>query len=1485
MKHVKRMTWEFLSLLCFVIVRGNRGEKTGYYGLYESPMSLFEMQGATQVNTFTRLGFYRAILSEFSLVTSYVKSPVKMGMYVSVKNKRFSTFEYAIASSLDSSLPLGSRGGVNCSGDDLFEVQGKLYGNFFEMKIINKQPLDEKRCESYILIVEAKLDERTVDKTKVFIHTPLPANFDARFNVTRMSAVIPSDLPLFQPIIQLRSRDLSDVGKVHFSLKNKSPYFLLNPANGVLMLKLPLPVDNNQFHLVALMNKMSEKTNEQTSKEERCKITIKVRRVNEHSPTIHIQTVHSLQVSGNMILLGEIVVNDRDHGKNGKIDYCKITSGNETGKFYLKRISPNAGHFKLYVTNSVDCLNCPSHVTFQAADKGDHPKTAVKKHSFVLDQAFGRNDCSLIRNQVVDVTEMLPVGYSIIDLQSIGSNANISCSAVVGDKFALENCRIILASPLNALIASSYVMLISYKISCGSIVRAGLTTVHVNVIDFNNHMPVFLTKTNYIEIPEGMAVNSEIYKVHAQDGDVGENGRLIYWFTKDSNQFAINSTTGVISIKKVLDLDLGEPWLVYLVVRAADNGLPFRREAEIVITVKIKARNDNLPVIKQDSCHIKLPVHASVGMAVLRLQAVDIDLYTGSKISFSLVSGNDQGFFSIDADTGYLTLSKQLPSDHRMLTLQVSASDGSRKSRNNAILKIKVESDLNTMNASCVISDAYLRALKLKPKKAPLPAVKPLTSSRTYTNVYAPEFASKTLYVTVSTNVNVGAVLVVLKADDKDVGYEGLLTYYMVEVNRYFSLDPMTGELKVVEKPDWRFFDKYELNVSAWDSGKPRKVAFQNIVVRLNDAVGRPPKFTKEFYNVSVNENSPGGSVIVNLIRKENMGGRRFTHKLVNDYDKLFSLGVRNGGLNLVANKRLDYEFQQVFELHVLALGPFSENISVAHCIVLVNVKDINDNRPTVYNKDQKIVIMRDLPSGSAITQVAADDLDSGDNGRLKFSLTNTSFYSRLFSIDANSGLIKLHRSLHVVSQDSFDLSVLMSDCGMPSLNVSAYLDIVVMSKANMQNLRLSSSRSGIEMYSVHENLQAGEQILELRDSRYIFSIVDGTDPSKFKLVSGFIVTTEPLDREIVAYYWLSVMATVKKSGHFSHMRDILVKIEDKNDNAPVFFPPLYESRVPENTKPNELVAALSAKDADSDDNGKVSYKILRGNENGHFSINASTGVIQTTSIALDYEDKKTFFLRIQASDGGKQPLTSEATVRVCVLDENDNPPIFQPNLDVQYSVTFGDNVPANTLLGQILATDLDSKKNGRVTFTILDGNTGGMLRLDAKSGELFNNAPLGDLDIFRLQIEAKDGGDVALTSTVIVNVFLQQLFSLAPNTPKFLHKVKEAQISESAKVGHQIALQTTTNDHSTSYFICKGNERQRFRVLEKKLQLIAAVDSPSYKLVVCAYDGSNIVNYTLNIKVKDVNNHYPEPQVIEKIANVPESAIAGTKVTEVSGE
>jgi|SRR6218665_213997 len=156
----------------------------------------------------------------------------------------------------------------------------------------------------------------------------------------------------------------------------------------------------------------------------------------------------------------------------------------------------------------------------------------------------------------------------------------------------------------------------------------------------------------------------------------------------------------------------------------------------------------------------------------------------------------------------------------------------------------------------------------------------------------------------------------------------------------------------------------------------------------------------------------------------------------------------------------------------------------------------------------------------------------------------------------------------------------------------------------------------------------------------------------------GLITVLDPrkLDFELNPRLRLIVIATAGSAYDYT---TIWINLKDVNDNAPRFSQHRYTSSVWEDNLPGTFVTQVMATDLDSGANSRITYSVVSGNIQNAFVIDPpNTGIVLTNNV-LDREARDFYRLEIEACDSGKPALKSTVTLRIQVIDTNDNAPVF----------------------------------------------------------------------------------------------------------------------------------------------------------------------------------------------------------------------------------
>ncbi|XP_029141372.1 cadherin-24 [Protobothrops mucrosquamatus] len=207
---------------------------------------------------------------------------------------------------------------------------------------------------------------------------------------------------------------------------------------------------------------------------------------------------------------------------------------------------------------------------------------------------------------------------------------------------------------------------------------------------------------------------------------------------------------------------------------------------------------------------------------------------------------------------------------------------------------------------------------------------------------------------------------------------------------------------------------------------------------------------------------------------------------------------------------------------------------------------------------------------------------------------------------------------------------------------------------------------------------------------------------------TGNIHVTKTLDREEKAQYTLLAQAVDRASNRpLEPPSEFIIKVQDINDNPPVFLQGPYHATVPEMSNVGTSVIQVTAHDADDPTYGnsaKLVYTVLEGLP--FFSVDPQTGVIRTATPNMDRETQQEFLVVVQAKDMGGHTggLSGSTTVTVTLSDVNDNPPRF-PQSSYQFSVV--ETATPGSAVGRLRAHDPDEGENALLAYSILDGGEG----------------------------------------------------------------------------------------------------------------------------------------------------------------------------------
>uniref|UniRef100_A0A452U950 Protocadherin beta-10-like n=1 Tax=Ursus maritimus TaxID=29073 RepID=A0A452U950_URSMA len=511
-------------------------------------------------------------------------------------------------------------------------------------------------------------------------------------------------------------------------------------------------------------------------------------------------------------------------------------------------------------------------------------------------------------------------------------------------------------------------------------------------------------------------------------------------------------------------------------------------------------------------------------------------------------------------------------------------------------------------------------------------------------------------------------------------------------------------------------------------------------------------------------EDADGG---LNGIQSYTINPNSFFHIKISDSDEGMIYP------ELVLDKALDREKQHELTLTLTALDGGSPPRSGTTTIRIV-ILDINDNAPQFSQTIYETQAPENSPVGSLIAKVSAGDVDSGVNADISYSLFDASEDIRTtFQINPFSGDIVLIVLLDYELVKSYKINVQAMDGGGLTATCTVLVEVLDIND-NPPELIISS----LSNYVAENSPETVLAVFRIKDrdsgenGKMLCYIQDNLPFLLKPSVENFyiLMTEGGLDRENQAEYNITITVTDLGTPRLKTQHNLTVTVSDVNDNAPAFSQSSYTLRVRENNSPALHIGSVSATDRDAGANAQVTYSLLLPPHDPHLplaslvSINADNGQLFALR-ALDYEALQAFEFGVRAADRGSPALSSQALVRVLVVDANDNAPFVLYPLQ-NGSAPCTELVPraaeAGYLVTKVVAVDGDSGQNAWLSYQLLKATEPGLFGVWAHNGEVRTARLLSERDAVkhRLLVLVKDNGEPPLSASVTLHVLLVDGFS-----------------------------------------------------------------------------------------------------------------------------
>ncbi|XP_046907556.1 protocadherin alpha-3-like [Hypomesus transpacificus] len=549
------------------------------------------------------------------------------------------------------------------------------------------------------------------------------------------------------------------------------------------------------------------------------------------------------------------------------------------------------------------------------------------------------------------------------------------------------------------------------------------------------------------------------------------------------------------------------------------------------------------------------------------------------------------------------------------------------------------------------------------------------------------------------------------------------------------------------------------------------------VTVEVLDVNDHSPSFPEKEKRLEISESSSPGARFQLQAARDPDGGMYSIQQYKLSHNDHFRLEVKDRGEDgkipfLHLQKPLDKETKRS---HTLLLTAFDggKPARSGTANIIVEVLDVNDNIPVFTQDSYSVMLDENAPIGTTIIRVNATDLDDGVNGEVIYSFGSdvNDNLRRLFDVDAKTGEILVKGPIDFELKDRYAIDIQASDKGpapftvdksviikivdlndnAPEIEVTSFSSIVA------ENSRLGTTVALISVNDLDSGLN-GKIICSISED-VPFTLTPSLQDNMYS-----VVTNSPLDRENKSQFDVTIVAKDAGQPVLSSVKTISVTVSDVNDNSPVFSLSPYTFYITENNEPGVKLFSVSASDRDEDENAHVSYNILRdgGEDNtlaSFLNINSENGEILALK-SFDFETIKTFQFQVLAKDSGTPALSSNVTVNVFILDQNDNAPVILYPVNGNGSAEGLEEIPRNVNAGHLVtkvrAYDADIGYNGWMLFSLQEVSDHSLFSLDRYTGQIRTLRSFTETDEaeHKLVILVKDNGNVSLsaTATVIIN-------------------------------------------------------------------------------------------------------------------------------------
>ncbi|XP_006921549.1 protocadherin-11 X-linked isoform X7 [Pteropus alecto] len=611
----------------------------------------------------------------------------------------------------------------------------------------------------------------------------------------------------------------------------------------------------------------------------------------------------------------------------------------------------------------------------------------------------------------------------------------------------------------------------------------------------------------------------------------------------------------------------------------------------VKIRFLIEDINDNAPLFPATVINISIPENSAINSRYALPAAIDPDIGINGVQNYHLIKG--QSIFGLDVI--------ETPEGDKMPQLIVQ-KELDREEKDTYVMKVKVEDGGFPQRSSTAILQVNVAD----------------------TNDNRPVFKENEIEVSIPENAPIGTSVTQLHATDADIGENAKIHFYFSNLvsniaKRLFHLNTTTGLITIKEPLDREESPNHKLLVLASDGGLMPARAM--VIVNVTDINDNVPSIDIRYIinpingTVVLSENAPLNTKIALITVTDKDADHNSRVTCFTDHDVPFRLRpVFSNQFLLETAAYLDYESTREYAIKLLAADAGKPPLNQSS-MLLVKIKDENDNAPVFTQPFISISVPENNSPGAQLTKISATDADTGRNAEISYLLGIDA--PSEFNLDHRTGILTAVKKLDREKQEKYSFTVLAKDNGIPPLITNATVLVTVLDQNDNSPIFTHNEYN----FYVPENLPRHGTVglITVTDPDYgensavTLSILDVNDDFTIDPQSGVIRPNISFDREKQESYTFYVKA--EDGGRVSHSSTakVTINVVDVNDNKPVFLVPSsnysYELVLP-STNPGTVIFTVVAIDNDTGMNAELHYSIVGGNTRGLFIIDQITGNI-----------------------------------------------------------------------------------------------------------------------------------------------------------------------------------------------------------------------------------------------------------------------------------